>query len=66
MCSFAKRNIDCILFELPVGVVLGNIVSFALSGVICQYLGWIWVFYIFGKFIPNLEYYYSVFIYMSI
>ncbi|KAI6648918.1 sialin [Oopsacas minuta] len=30
------------------GIQLGNIIAFPVSGVICQYLGWSWVFYTFG------------------
>ena len=31
------------------GISWGNVISFALSGLICQQLGWEWIFYIYGR-----------------
>ena len=31
------------------GISWGNVFSFALSGVLCQSLGWEWVFYMYGE-----------------
>ena len=28
--------------------LLGNVISNALTAIICQYIGWPWVFYIYG------------------
>ena len=36
------------------GAQLGTVVSLPLSGVICYYMNWTYVFYFFGKFIQNV------------
>lgn len=36
---------------LLVGAQLGTVVSLPLSGLICYYMNWVYVFYIFGEFV---------------
>ncbi|KAB0349702.1 hypothetical protein FD755_021621 [Muntiacus reevesi] len=37
------------------GAQLGTVVALPLSGIICYYMNWTYVFYFFGKFIQNLS-----------
>ena len=37
-----------------VGATFGSVLSFALSGVFCQELGWPWVFYVYSKIVANI------------
>lgn len=41
-------------FVVVPGAQLGTVVSLPLSGVICYYMNWTYVFYFFGKFIQNV------------
>lgn len=41
-------------FVVVLGAQLGTVVSLPLSGIICYYMDWTYVFYFFGKFIQNV------------
>jgi len=41
--TFVGSTIICL------GPNIGNIISFPLSGVLCDTMGWPWVFYLFGE-----------------
>ena len=41
-------------FVVVLGAQLGTVVSLPLSGIICYYMKWTYVFYFFGKFIQNV------------
>ncbi|NXR97966.1 S17A5 protein, partial [Oxylabes madagascariensis] len=49
LCNLKISNYFSTLFSfLPIGAQLGTVVSLPLSGLICYYMNWVYVFYIFG------------------
>lgn len=56
LCSFFSKVYK--VFVVILGAQLGTVVSLPLSGIVCFYMNWTYVFYLFGKFIQkcNLNY----------
>lgn len=49
ICALRLQDVNVYLFSSLLGAQLGTVISLPLSGEICFYLDWTYVFYVFGK-----------------
>ena len=53
VAPIAILHVTCLVVDL-IGPFVGNIIAFPLSGVLCDTIGWPYVFYCFGMYIASI------------